>query len=212
MARDYLTQPQKDVLGRAARRETLVVTLGDGTMLYFSTGDTNSGGVTYLGKLAPVGALNLELTAAVEGIDLKISNITLAFGRNLINTPDILSGTTAVLGAYFYDADTGTQWHDDKITGEIIVGDIDGDWVNVFFTSKVDAAEYGGVSVVSFFPDSAVPLAAQPKPEEPVYNDIDNRPTRGGGGGGGGDHKLSPLLDDYQNKGRYAMPEFDLMR
>lgn len=205
MARDYLTQTQKDVLGRATRRITLAVTLGNNAVLNFSTSDTNFGGIPYLGKLAPVDALNLELTAAVEGIDLKISNISLAFGRNLINTPDILSGTTAVLGAYFFDAETGIEFADDKITGEIVVGDIDGDWVHVFFTSKVDAVEYGGVSIVSLFPDSAIPAAALPVPGNPIYNDIDNPPRPGGGGGGGG--KVSPIFaDDYQSGGRYVLP------
>lgn len=203
MARDYLTQSQKDALGRATRRTTLFITLGDGTPLYFSTADTNVAGVAYLGKLAPIDALNLELTAAVEGIALKISNITLALGQNLINTPDLLSGTTAVLGVYFYDAGTGLEWTDEKITGEIAVGDIDDNWVNVFFASKVDAVEYGGVSIAALFPDSAIPASALPAPPAPVFNDIDNR-LRGGGGGG----LISPFGDDFQNTDRYVLPEF----
>lgn len=198
MGRDYLTTAQKNALSSATRRTTLVVTLGDGTVLNLATADIDFGGVTYSAKLAPVDGLNLELTAAVEGIELKISNITLSLGRNLINTPDILSGTAAVLGTYFFDERTGEEWHDAKVAGEIAVGGIDGDWVNVFFTSKVDAVEYGGVSIASLFPDTQIPVSPA---VQPIYNDINPIVPRTGGGGG-----ISPFADDYRNGGRYVVP------
>lgn len=206
MSRDYLTSEQIAVLGRAHRRTVIAITLNDGTPLKFSTADTELSDDFYLGKLAPIDALNLELTAAVEGIDLKISNEYEQIGQNLINAPDIISGTSAVLGAYFYDELTNQEWIDPKITGEIVVGDIDGDWVNIFFTSKIDSVEYAGVSVASAFPDSQI--AAQPD-AQPVYNDVGiSSPIYVPGIGS----KTPPLMDSFEMnlEARYALPAFQI--
>ncbi len=186
-------------LGRCTRRSTLSIVLGDGTPLHFATAEIEFGDTLYLGKLAPVDALNLELTTATEGVNLRVSNITLDLGRNLMNTPDVLSGTNAVFGVYFFDPDTGNEWHDEKIAGEIEVGDIDGDWINLFFKSKVHAVQYTGVSIAAAFPYQADPEIA---PVPPVINDIENVPRAAGGLG----DRLSPLFDDFQN-GRHYLPD-----
>ena len=198
MARD-LNQNLVAALSRCTRRSTLTVTLGDGTVLNFATAEIEFGDTLYLGKLAPVDALNLELTTATEGVNLRVSNITLDLGRNLINTPDVLSGTNAVFGVYFFDPDTGNEFHDPKIAGEIEVGDIDGDWINLFFKSKVHAARYTGVQIAAAFPFQADPEIA-PIPAQ--FNDIENVPQSAGGMG----NRLSPLFDDFNN-GRHYLPD-----
>lgn len=173
--RDHITQSQQDVLDRARRRTTLSIRLGDGSELNVATGAVSFGGKTYLPKLAPVDALNLELTGATEGIKFQISNISLALGHELINTEDILTGLTAVVGCYFYDEQTNTEFHDEKIVGKITVGDIDADFVQITFESLTAASFFNSVLISEAFPDQEIPIAEIPAPiipQLPVYNDL----------------------------------------
>ena len=197
MSRDHLTQAQRDALGYAKRATAIRITLGDGTILRFSTGAYDVAGETYLAKLAPVDALNLELTSATEGVELKIANLTLALGQNLINTPDLISGTSAVLQAYFYDAKNNLTWLDDKIAGEIQIGEIDADWVKIFFIAKPDATLYDGVAVAEKFPEEAVPAAARPvEPPAPINDILERRD--------GSDLRWGDALI---GRGRYVLPD-----
>lgn len=163
----------EEALVNCHRRTTIQIKLGDDSTLNLSTGDCEVGELTFLGKLAPVDALNLELRKTVEGITLKISNVTKVLGQTLINTPNILDGLTAILGCYFEDQE-GNKWHDEKMEGEIQVGQIDGDWINIFFISKPDAVIYGGIVIADAFPDSEIPDEELPATNaNQVYNDLE---------------------------------------
>lgn len=206
MPRELETEHEA-ALDTAGRRSTLKITLGDGTELYFSTADTEFDDIVYLGKLAPVDDLNLDATQATEGSNLKISNITLSLGQNLINTPDVLSGTKAVFGTYFHDEETDGEWHDVKLKGKITVNGIDGDWIELLFESTVSSTIHNGVTIASLFPDAQIPTKQLPQQTndsggglQPIYNDIDNIQNSKLA------RQLSPLTDDMQFGGRYFLP------
>lgn len=196
MAR-VLTEDQENVLDSARRRTTLQATLGDSTELRLATAEIEIGEDVYAAKLAPVDALNLELTGADEGMNLRISNVSLSLGQSLINTPDALDGTSAMLGCYFYDPETEETWHDEKLPGFLETGDIDGDAVAVFFQS-MGAKVYYGVSIASLFPDSEIPLEEIPPPAPTPIPTLPGLPTRGGGG-----RLRLPILED----GRHFLPD-----
>lgn len=197
MPRDHLETELEDAIDGCHRRTTIQIILGDDSTLNLSTGDCEVGELTFLGKLAPVDALNLELTSAFEGISLQISNVGKTLGQTLINTPDILSGTKAILGCYFEDPQTGDKWHDEKMDGEIEVGDIDGDWINIFFKSKPDAAVYGGIVIADAFPESAIPDEELPDVTvNQIYNDINPSNVE----------RKNGLRDEWQTE-KYYLPE-----
>lgn len=200
MPRDHLEEELEDVIHRCHPQTTVQIVLGDDSTLNLSSGDCAVGELTFLGKLAPVDALNLELSSAFEGINLRITNVGKTLGQTLINTPDILSGTKAILGSYFEDPLTGDKWHDEKMEGEIEVGDIDGDWINIFFKSKPDAAVYGGILIADAFPESAIPDEELPTVTvNQVYNDINPSIVE----------RKNGLMDEWQ-KEKYYLPQMNL--
>ena len=183
-------------LERCSRMTTLSITLGNGTVLRLATGECTVNSVAYQAKLAPLDALNLELTNAFEGINLQIEDVSFALRQTLINTVNILDGTEAVLGCFFKDFTTGNTWHDEKIVGEVELGQIEGNFINVFFKAKTDAAIYGGINIADVFKESDVPDAEIPViSEPPIYNDISIGINDG-------------ISDDYNDwrKERYYVP------
>lgn len=179
MPRDYLDPELIESFGETRRATTLLITLGDGTPLRLATADIGSiGGFAYLGKLQPVDALNLELSRAAEGINLKIRDSDNALGQNLINTPNVLDNTKAVLGVHFKVLETGDDWHDVKIRGRITVGDIEDGWIPLFFKSETAAAKYNGKTIASVFPNTEIPVTSVSAAPLPVYDDLSNYPTK----------------------------------
>lgn len=208
MPRDYLDSALIADLKNLTRRTTLAITLGDGATLRFATGDVYVDGVFYSGKLAPVDELNLELTRTSETINLQITNIKKVLGQNLINTPNVLNNTKGILGCYFKNLQTGAEWHDVKLPGIIEIGDIDNDWIPVFFKSKTAATKYYGKTIGSCFPDAEVPVAAAAAPPPaPVYDDLSNINPTGGIAG------MDERYYSYENRqyyGRYNLPQMNL--
>jgi hypothetical protein len=149
------------VLSKASRRTALQLILGNNSTVYYSTGEFTYNNVKYEGKLQVSDALNLEATDADEGVNLKITNTTKTLGQFLINGQNILDGTVAFLQCYFYDMDSHTAWLDTKLHGFIEVGDIDENWVNVFFQS-LGAKIYHGKTIAELFPDAQIPAAEKP--------------------------------------------------
>ncbi len=204
MPRDHLDPDLVAALNQCTRRTTLNITLGDGTPLRVATGDVEFDDVIYLGKLAPVDELNLELSRTTEAINLKISNLTKVLGQSLINTPNILNDMRATLGCYFKNLQTLEEWHDVKMVGKIETGDIDGDWIPIFFKSLTSASIYNGKTVASVFPESELPAGMVVTPPLPTYDDLSNFPT-------------TDLIDErnysFQNEelyGRYYLPDMQV--
>lgn len=210
MGRNHLSQSLKDALGTAGHFTTLSIILGDGNALRLATIDIpNLGGFPYLGRLAPVDALNLELTRATEGISLRISNVKKTLGQNLINTPNVLNSLTAILGVYFRQYDDNENiigtWHDIKLSGLIEVGDIENEFIPIFFKSKA-SKRYNGKTVMSCFPNSTLAVQTPPAPPQPVYDDLQN--SGGGIVGSGNDSRYF----DYSHReyySRYYLPELN---
>lgn len=149
------------ILGSAGRRTALELTLGNNSKVYYSTGEFTYNNIKYEGKLEVSDALNLEATDADEGINLRITNTAKTLGQWLINGQNILDGTVAVLKCYFYDSDSNISYLDTKLPGFIEVGDIDENWVNVFFQS-LGAKTYHGKTIAELFPDEKIPAAEKP--------------------------------------------------
>ena len=200
-----LPQALINVLPIATRRSTLKIILGDDTELYFSTGTYSHGGVNWVGKLAPVDALNLETTAATEGVEIRISNVTLTLGQDLINNKDKLDGAYAMLGCYFRDA--SGEWHDEKIPGILETGDIDANWIPVFFKSIAEKRYYGP-TIADLFPEEQIPAAEMPEPV--ITGRLD-------GFRGRGDYLINRKFVDYREfdpdfgdfGGRNFLPRFE---
>ena len=170
------------------RRTTLVITLGDGTILPYSTGTYSHSGINYLGKIAPTDALNLEDTPADEGLNLKISNVPLTLGQDLINNKAKLDGTYAELGCYFRGS--SGEWHDKKLPGRIESGDIDAPWINVFFQSLGKKAYYGK-TIADMFPDEQIPADETPVITNPFRHGVSE-------------------FDEFQGRGKFInYREFD---
>ena len=191
-----LTTEEKNSLPRAARQTTLSITLSNNSQLNLSTAEVEINGVTYLGKLAPVDALNLENSLTTEGINLQITNNSWLLGQELINSSYMLTGARAFLGCYFRVIETGFEWHDVKMQGRIQFKPVNKDWVNIFFLSELDAAQYTGFTIFSAFPEPADLTEPMPPvlPSSGV-NDIQNIPN------------YTPDVLDTKNFGRYPVIE-----
>ena len=206
MPREYLDTNLLAVISNCRHAIWLKITLGDGTILRVATEEIDDiGGFPYLKKLAPVDALNLELTRAVEGINLKIRDRTLVLGQSLINTPNILDNTSAMLGSHFKLLETGQEWSDEKIRGKITVGDIEEGYIPLIFKSLGASAVYNGKTISSIFPESEIPVTTNTEISRyPVYDDLSNYPN---------DPTINERIYDYNQRdiyGRHVLPEMYL--
>lgn len=197
-----LTDEQESVLGTAGRRTTLEITLGDGTPLLFSTTQTDIDDKSFLGKLQVDGELNLDAGAGADVVNLKISAVYPELRQNLINSTDVLSNASAILGTYFEGE--GVEFLDEKLQGKITVGEINGNWISISFESTVSSKIYNGVTISLLFPDSEIPATELPPPATvppaPVYDDTVNVPIGGVG------RIIAPILDDRQYANREYLP------
>lgn len=206
MPREYLDPNLLAVISQCRHALWLKITLGDGTILRVATEEiADIGGFPYLKKLAPVDPLNLELTRAVEGINLKIRDRTNALQQNLINTPNVLDNTRAVYGVHWKLLETGQEWYDEKIPGKITVGDMEGGWIPLFFKSLSSASVHNGTTIASIFPDSEVPVTTNTEtPRYPVYDDLSNYPANPA------INERIYRTEERQIYGRYTLPEMYL--
>lgn len=152
----------------------LEIFLGDeaGSVLRVATSDFSLSSPTrvFLGKLECEG-LRMGVSKATDGFNFTIDNISLVLGQTLIHTPNALDGTFAVFGFYFKNLRTGDSWYDEKIAGEIVRAEIDGEKISCRFVSDLDAAKYAGETIASVFPDVTV---VQPGLPQPSSNDLVN--------------------------------------
>jgi hypothetical protein len=182
-------------LSKASRRTALELTLGNNSKVYYSTGEFTYNSVKYEGKLETTDALNLEATDADEGVNLRITNTAKTLGQWLINGQNILDGTVAVLKCYFHDSDSNISYLDTKLPGFIDVGDIDENWINIFFQS-LGAKVYQGKTIAELFPDAQIPAAEKPliSPTVPSGGIAPGLPSTAPFSGGGGGSRGLPRI------------------
>ncbi|MGI8468262.1 MAG: hypothetical protein ACR2N3_07400 [Pyrinomonadaceae bacterium] len=198
-----LTQNLLNTLEHCTVYETLYLELAAGTILRFATGEVVIGGNTYLGELKITSPLRMSLTKAADNISMEISNVTLALGQALISQPRALDGSFAVVGAYFKNNTTGEEFHDEKICGEIVASQIDGDKILISFLSETDAARYQGDLISEKFPNAELQRQSAAAPVEDFRQGVIDRQDILS-------RKMSPLTDDFQQDGRYSLPEISL--
>lgn len=196
MARD-LTQNQKDELGGETVRTTILIELDDAesTVLRLATADLTIGGEPYEGKLKPTSALRMSLIKKADKVSFEISNIDLLLGQDLIEDDAFFENAFAEFGAW-HSGDGG--WHDEKISGEIVSSQVDGDAVHCKFVSDVEAAVYNGVSIASEF-TGLPPLRTNNFGD---FNDLKNFPEEFDRIGSG---KIDLFMDDFRY-GRHYLP------
>lgn len=191
-------------LSHGVPRTALRITLGGGQELLFATGEFDLGGELFLGKISVKDALTLDLTSAQEGQQFNISNVELSLGHLLINTPNVLDNCAASVYGYHKNKETGEEFLDEKMFGEIRTSDIDGELIDAKFVGDVDAAGvYQGELIAGDFPDAQIEQINAPS--APVFNDIVNVDN-----GDPGYYGRYPVADDPFNGGMYVLPQFEL--
>jgi hypothetical protein len=169
--------------GVCEEHTTLVITLGDGTVLRFATAELLIDGHTFLANLKPSDSLKMSLSNVIDSTVLRVQNVDKVFGQQLTGISNALDGSSGMLGIAFIDGE-GTIYHDDKIPGEIIAGLVDETTdppeCPIKFVGDIYAGQLVGDTIASIFPwSTAPPTVATTDP-----NDIG---PIGGGFGGGGD-------------------------
>ena len=169
--------------GTCEDHTTLVITLGDGTVLRFATAELLIGGHTFLANLKPSDPLKMSLTSVIDSTVVRVQNVDKVFGQQLTGISNALDGATGMLGTAFIAAD-GTIYHDDKMPGDIIAGlvdeTVDPPECPIKFVGDIYAGNLVGDTIAAVFPwNTAPPTTITTDP-----NDIG--PVGGGGGGFGG--------------------------
>lgn len=170
--------------GHCEEHTTLVLTLGDATVLRLATAELLIDGHTFAGVLGESDALSMSLTRATDRASLKVQNVDTLLGQQLLGTADALEGATAMLGMAFISDDV-TVYHNDKMPGDMLTGAIDENEVELRFVGEIYGAQIVGESVSVVFPYEAPAAALLPNFTDP--NDIPHgdpirpRPPTGGG-------------------------------
>lgn len=187
--------------------EAIEITLEDETVLRFAVCDVAFDDKVFLGRLTLKSALRMTLATGSDNVDLELDNTNLELGQGLIHSPDALDNNQTIFGVYFKNNETGEEWFDEKLPGELVSGVIDGDKVSCTFLSEIDATKGEGRLISEVFPNARLANEATPV-DAPIYLGV------GGGGGGYIDDprqkQYSPIYQDWQYD-RYALPEFQLM-
>jgi hypothetical protein len=145
--------------GHREDHTAIILTLGDGTVLRFATGNIQVGTDLYLGELAENDPLKMSLQPAQDGCTLKVQNVDKVFGQTLTSISNALDGATAMLGLAFKDKDSGNTWFDPKMPGDIIAGEINETEVQLNFVGDIYAAQVVGETIASVFPYQTPPSA-----------------------------------------------------
>src|SRR5882724_1461215 len=110
--------------GTCEEHTTIVITLGDGTLLRFATAELLIDGHTFKANLKASDVLSMSLTKAIDSMVLRVQNVDMVFGQQLTGITNALNGATAMLGIVFIDK-LGNQYYDEKVPGDIIAGAVD---------------------------------------------------------------------------------------
>lgn len=174
--------------GHCEDHTTLVLTLGNGTVLRFATAGMLIDGHTFLAELKDNDAFKMSLAQATDRTNLKAQNVDKVLGQTLLGIADALEGATAMLGIAFID-DEGTIYHDDKMPGDVIAGAIDESEVQLRFVGDIYGAQVVGETVASVFPYESTPSSTVPDRDP---DDIG--PWRDPADDGGGRRGRLPLI------------------
>lgn len=186
----------------------LRITLGDGTPLLIATSEFTLGDETFLGVMEISDSYNMELTAAEDAMNFQLTNIELDLGRFLINTPDVLSGTEAMLCVYIRNTDTGEEWLEEKSPGEIrITGEMNGEVIPLKFVSDLDSGVYFGETLGKLFPDAENAVQITIPPVNDVFNSSPAEIYSPGYNPDG--NFFSPMRWKYD---QYVLPEMNLLQ
>jgi hypothetical protein len=170
--------------GHREDHTAVVLTLGDGTVLRFATGQQLVGSDLFVGELKENDPLKMNLTPQQDGCTLNVQNVDMVFGRQLTAALDKLDGATAVLGLIIVNPDNGQAWFDPKMPGDIISAAIDENQVQLNFIGDIYIAQVVSETIASVFPYQTPPVASGIVASDP--NDILNGPPIGPSIGVGG--------------------------
>lgn len=135
--------------GHAEDHTCVVITLGNGTPLKFSTAALTAGANTFLGNLGESEGLKMTLTVAIDRIGLKAQNVDKILGQQITSVSNALEGATAVLGIAFRNQDGSGPWYyDEKMPGDLMTGGVDEQWVELSFVADIYGAQVVGNDLV----------------------------------------------------------------
>jgi hypothetical protein len=187
MSRNHLSAELLALInsGHAEDHTCVVITLGDATILRFSTAKLSVGADAFLGNLGPSDGLKMSLTVAIDRTGLKAQNVDKILGQQITSVSNALEGATAVLGIAFRNQDGSGPWYyDEKMPGDLLTGAVDEQWVEFSFVGDIYGAQVVGETVASVFPyQDATPIENLVDPNDLPGGgddgDIGPRPGRG---------------------------------
>lgn len=191
MSRNHLSADLLALInsGHAEDHTCVVITLGDGTILRFSSAALTIGPDTFLPNLGASDGLKMSLTVAIDRMGLKAQNVDTILGQQITSVSNALEGATAVLGIAFRNADGSGPWYyDEKMPGDLLSGAVDEQWVEFSFVGDIYGAQVVGETVASVFPyQDVTPIENRRDPNDlpgdggdPIGGD--RMPGRGGRG------------------------------
>lgn len=188
MPRDHLSADLLALInsGHAEDHTCVVITLGDGTILRFSTAALTIGADTFLANLGASDGLKMSLTVAIDRLGLKAQNVDTILGQQITSVSNALEGATAVLGIAFRKQDGSGPWYyDEKMPGDLLTGAVDETWVELPFVGDIYGAQVVGETVGSVFPyQDVIPIESRVDPNDipgGPLDDPDTMPRRGRG-------------------------------
>lgn len=146
---------------------TLHIQMNDGTELYLATAPCEIGGHTYTPILAEPGLLRLSMFSDDDTQEPKVSNVEPSFGQTLCSAVNRLDGARATSGVLFRDEETGAEWWDERLPGELLGGEVTEERVPFDLVDEVYAITVSGERVVDIHPfRQPAATAARPDPND----------------------------------------------